>query len=148
MTRFAKARWFAAAVCALACLLCLALAVRSFHISEVLILQHPPRTIFVSSQFGVLQVRNAEYFPRDGNVHNSRLADLVPTVYRPIKQFSFKWNDVRLPHWLVVLFTGSAAALLTAKRFWQFNLRSLLLLLTFAAVVLTLAVHTTASLRV
>jgi hypothetical protein len=142
--RFRKLRIAWSVGCGVACVLLIALWVRSYSQTDLLNRQSPP-SFLIQSDRGQLTCMSG--LPErirlrllSGQMHfDPASASPPPTwgfgVSRPVSSISLFF----LPHWSVVLLTSSLGGISWLR--WRFTLRTLLVATTVVAILLGLAVH-------
>ena len=141
--KYRKLRIAWSTVCTFACVLLIALWVRSHRwVDEVRELNSLHWQQLTSCQGWIHLRRGGSLFdPYDRwSVYSNRISDVGP-VSLPR---SFKWKimpapQVSLPHWLLALLCATSAAFPWIR--WRFSLRTLLIAMTLVAVGLGLAVY-------
>jgi hypothetical protein len=139
----------AAAFCGIACVLLIALWVRSYWWADGI--TGPltsARQLLISSSMGTISVR------LDDTIHPSRRVlhwqldhfsiDEFQRTLKAMKtgpivrthKLGFLGDDFLIPQWLPVFLTGSLAIVLGVKRQWRFSLRALVFASTLTAIVL------------
>ena len=128
-----------------ACVALMGMWVRSYWVSDTVLVASPSKVFLLGSGLGYVGCDRMNGLPLAIVSRSWKTVSYLPDERKESYLPSFvKFNfaitpegaDIRVPYWCPVLLTGSVAAIPWIKRRCRFTLRSLFIAMTFLAVVL------------